>query len=79
MIFSSRIVDDRTGKQMSTGQSILRALAYLASILPLCMGFLWIAFDKLKQAWHDKLARTVVVRPAKTGTGSVIFDQSEDD
>lgn len=78
MIFSSRIVDARTGKQMSTGQSILRALAYLVSTLPLCIGFLWIAFDKRKQAWHDKLARTVVVRPAKKSTGSVIFDQPTD-
>ncbi|MDX1512295.1 MAG: RDD family protein, partial [Gammaproteobacteria bacterium] len=24
--------------------------------------FLWIAFDKRKQGWHDKLAGTVVIR-----------------
>ncbi|HKF94921.1 MAG TPA: RDD family protein, partial [Gammaproteobacteria bacterium] len=30
---------------------------------PLGLGFLWIAFDKRKQGWHDKLAATVVVRP----------------
>jgi uncharacterized RDD family membrane protein YckC len=31
-------------------------------MLPLGLGFLWIAFDKRKQAWHDKLAGTVVIR-----------------
>ncbi len=31
-------------------------------ITPLLMwGFLWIAFDKRKQGWHDKLAGTVVI------------------
>jgi uncharacterized RDD family membrane protein YckC len=25
------------------------------------LGFLWIAFDPRKQAWHDKIGRTVVI------------------
>jgi uncharacterized RDD family membrane protein YckC len=25
------------------------------------LGFIWIAFDKRKQGWHDKLAGTVVI------------------
>jgi uncharacterized RDD family membrane protein YckC len=28
------------------------------------LGFLWIAFDPGKQAWHDKIAGTAVVRVA---------------
>jgi uncharacterized RDD family membrane protein YckC len=28
------------------------------------LGFFWIAFDPEKQAWHDKIAGTVVVRGA---------------
>jgi uncharacterized RDD family membrane protein YckC len=28
------------------------------------LGFIWIAFDGAKQAWHDKIAGTVVVRAA---------------
>jgi hypothetical protein len=27
----------------------------------LSIGFLWVAFDKKRQGWHDKLAGTVVV------------------
>ena len=26
------------------------------------LGFIWIAFDAEKQAWHDKIAGTIVVR-----------------
>jgi uncharacterized RDD family membrane protein YckC len=29
---------------------------------PLMLGIIWVAFDKRKQGWHDKLAGTVVVR-----------------
>ncbi len=45
-----------------------RYLGYFASTIPLCLGFLWIAFDKRKQGWHDKLAGTVVIR-AQRGEG----------
>lgn len=62
MIFSARIVDARTGAKLSLGQCVGRYFAYLVSTVPLCLGFLWIAFDKRKQGWHDKLAGTVVVR-----------------
>jgi uncharacterized RDD family membrane protein YckC len=62
MIVGIRIVDARTGDGLSLGQTIIRFFAYLVSMLPLGFGFLWIAFDPRKQAWHDKLADTVVVR-----------------
>jgi uncharacterized RDD family membrane protein YckC len=29
------------------------------------LGFIWIAFDDGGQAWHDKIAGTVVVRVKK--------------
>jgi uncharacterized RDD family membrane protein YckC len=29
------------------------------------LGFIWIVFDDAKQAWHDKIAGTVVVRVPK--------------
>ncbi|MEE8400289.1 MAG: RDD family protein [Desulfobacterales bacterium] len=73
MVFSARIVDSRTGGSLSTGQSIIRALAYMVSTIPFCLGYLWIAFDKRKQSWHDKIAHTVVVRPGASNGGSVRF------
>lgn len=62
MAFAARIVDARTGEPASTTQLIGRCLAYYLSALPLCLGFIWVGFDRRKQGWHDKLARTVVVR-----------------
>ena len=32
------------------------------SIVPLCLGLLWVAFDPRKQGFHDKLAHTLVIR-----------------
>jgi uncharacterized RDD family membrane protein YckC len=43
----------------------VRALGCILSICALGLGFLWIAVDAGKQAWHDKLAGTIVVRVAK--------------
>jgi len=67
------IVDAETGKKMTPRQAIIRYFAYLVSTLPLCLGFLWIAVDKRKQGWHDKLAGTVVIR--NTGKESVKFEE----
>ncbi len=62
MLLSARIVDASTGNAPSVGQLIGRYFAYLVSLVPFGLGYLWIAFDKRKQGWHDKLAGTVVVR-----------------
>jgi uncharacterized RDD family membrane protein YckC len=62
MVLGITIVDARTGGHPSFVQFLIRYFAYLISMLPIGFGFLWIAFDPKKQAWHDKLAGTVVVR-----------------
>src|SRR5262252_9218565 len=62
MLLSAKIVDAETLGPPSTGALIGRYFAYIVSMIPLCLGFLWIAFDKRKQGWHDKLAGTVVIR-----------------
>lgn len=58
----TRIADAATGGTPSTRQCVVRYLGYFVSTTGLGLGFLWIAFDKRKQGWHDKLAGTVVVR-----------------
>jgi len=41
---------------------VLRRLGWaLVSLLPLGLGFLWIAFDPQRRAWHDRLSGTRVV------------------
>ena len=57
----ARIVDARTGAAPSTGRLVARYAGYLVSMLPLFLGFAWIAIDRRKQAWHDKIAGTLVI------------------
>jgi uncharacterized RDD family membrane protein YckC len=68
MVIKARIVDAETAGPPSTGQLVGRYFAYYVSIIPLCLGLFWVAFDARKQGWHDKLARTVVVRDRRAGT-----------
>ena len=65
MALSIHIVDATTGSPPSTGQCVGRYLAYFVSIFPLGLGLIWVAFDKRKQGFHDKLAGTVVIRSRK--------------
>jgi len=58
---AARIVDAETRGSPSTSRLVVRLFAYIVSALPLCLGFLWIAFDRRKQGWHDKIAGTVVI------------------
>jgi uncharacterized RDD family membrane protein YckC len=62
MIVGARIVDATTAQVPSTKQLVGRYFAYYVSLIPLGIGFFWVAFDDRKQGWHDKLANTVVVR-----------------
>ena len=62
MAISAKVVDAVTGEHPSAPRYIARYVGYLLSMLPLGLGFIWIAFDKRKQGWHDKLSGTVVVR-----------------
>lgn len=62
MLLKIRIVDARTLGKPSTRQFVIRYFAYIVSTLPLMLGLFWIAFDPRKQAWHDKLAHTVVIQ-----------------
>ena len=61
MMLSMKIVDAETGGPMSGGQAVGRYFAYFVSAIVFMLGYLWVAFDPRKQAWHDKLAGTVVV------------------
>ncbi len=62
MVFSAVIADAKTLEKPSKAQLIVRYLGYYVSIFGLMLGFLWIAFDRRKQGWHDKLAGTVVIK-----------------
>lgn len=62
MALSLRIVDADSGGALSMRQCVVRYLGYFVSSIPLCLGLIWVAFDRRKQGWHDKLAHTVVIK-----------------
>jgi uncharacterized RDD family membrane protein YckC len=66
------------GTEVSFGIAFLRAVGYLVSSLlgTIPIGFIWAAFDKKKQAWHDKIAGTVVLikEPQNDSAGLSIPD-----
>lgn len=74
MILGLRIVDASTGGRPSLRQYLERYFAYYLSSLPFGLGFLWVAWDRRKQGWHDKLAGTVVVRRAPKGAEVARFE-----
>jgi uncharacterized RDD family membrane protein YckC len=62
MAISAMIMDERTGGPPSMGQLVGRYFGYLLSVIPFGVGLVWVAFDRKKQGWHDKLSGTIVVR-----------------
>lgn len=76
MAISAKIVDAATGQPASSAQLIGRYFAYFVATLPLFIGIIWVAFDKRKQGWHDKLAGTVVVKSINTGPEPVKFNNA---
>jgi uncharacterized RDD family membrane protein YckC len=50
--------------------AVVRCLGAFLSFVVLGLGFIWVAFDKEKQSWHDRIAGTVIVRTPK-GTSLV--------
>jgi uncharacterized RDD family membrane protein YckC len=58
------------GEPLDWGTAIVRALGCFLSLVVAGLGFFWIAIDREHQAWHDKIAGTVVVRVPK-GVGFI--------
>ena len=65
IIFDLRVVR-LDGRPIEWETAIVRALGCFLSLAVAGLGFIWIAFDEASQAWHDKIAGTVVVRVPKT-------------
>ncbi len=61
-VFGMRVVT-ADGQNIGFGRSLLRhTVGYFISGIVFGLGFIWIGFDPHKQGWHDKIARTYVVR-----------------
>ncbi|GAC1486413.1 MAG: RDD family protein [Candidatus Limnocylindrales bacterium] len=49
------------GGELGLGGALLRYVGLLISMAALFIGVVWVAFDKNKQGWHDKIASTYVI------------------
>lgn len=56
------ISTDAQKEQFGLGTSVVRLIGYVISWVVFLLGFLWIIWDKDKQGWHDKMAKTYVVK-----------------
>jgi uncharacterized RDD family membrane protein YckC len=64
IVFGLQIVR-ADGRAIDWATAIVRALSCFLSLIVLGLGFIWILFDRDHRAWHDMIAGTLVVRPAK--------------
>jgi uncharacterized RDD family membrane protein YckC len=56
-----RVIDFSTGGPIGYGKATLRYVGRFISGFFCYLGYLWMLWDKEKQAWHDKIANDVVV------------------
>ena len=54
------------GTPINDMDAVIRAIGYNVSWIFFGLGYLWAIFDKDKQSWHDKMARTYVVTQGRT-------------
>ena len=62
-IFAIRVVDvDTVQPGIGTTRGIGRYFARWLSAIPFGLGYFWMLWDPRRQAWQDKLARTLVIK-----------------
>ena len=60
-VFGMRIVM-AGGAKLTPVAAVIRFLGLILSFAVILIGVIWVAFDKNKQGWHDKIAGTYVIR-----------------
>ncbi len=60
-VIGYKVVKEDSGP-LDLTTAIIRYVGEVISIICLGLGFLWVIWDPQKQGWHDKLAKTYVVR-----------------
>ena len=63
MIMKLKVQNVNTGANLNLVEAVLREfVGRILSGLPLALGYFWMLWDPKKQTWHDKLAKSVVVK-----------------
>ena len=61
-IMNIKVVRDKDGGPLTTGQAILRLVGFWISGLVFYLGYIWIFIDKRQRGWFDLIAGTVVIK-----------------
>ena len=57
-----KVVDEATGGNIDYVRAFIRWLVSIVSGLVIVLGYLWMLWDPKKQTWHDKAAKTLVIK-----------------
>jgi len=61
MAMKIRVVDREIFEIPSFGDSLIRSVVRIVSEMFFYLGFVWAFFNPLREAWHDKAAKTLVI------------------
>lgn len=61
-LVGGRVVREEDGGRLGFGRSLVRMVGYVVDLATCFLGFAWAGVDRRKQAWHDKMAGSYVVR-----------------
>jgi uncharacterized RDD family membrane protein YckC len=56
------VLDENDGSYIGTKRAVYRGLMSYVSQIALLLGYFWMIWDPKKQTWHDKVAKSVVVK-----------------
>ncbi len=65
MVMSLKVVNAENGALLEPSAALLRYVGYFVSGIALGLGYLWVLWDPKHDAWHDKIAKTKVIKVAK--------------
>lgn len=65
MAMGLKVVSAENGALLEPSAALLRYVGYFVSGIALGLGYLWVLWDPHHDAWHDKIAKTKVIKVAK--------------
>ena len=57
-----KLIQEKDGATLEAGTALIRWLGLWLSFAVCFIGVIWVAVDSRHQGWHDKIARTLVIR-----------------
>ena len=62
LLIGIKIVDAQTFGKISLWQSLVRSLSCILTVSSCMLGMIWMLFNDKRQAWHDIISGTIVVK-----------------